>query len=160
MFWSRTFKLFATFLGYGFGSFGAGFSAIFLTMLCLDLMKINSKDNPIVPIAGYSVGTIVAVVGTRKLHRYATCSITKETLPIVRSRIGWTTESNTTTNPDNSQVTTHTDVPLTYFTLQGIDGEFSVRGGYSGYEKVAMRFYRAKTNTGNIIFDYDFLGVI
>lgn len=158
MIFHRTLKLISTFILYGIGSVGAGFGAVFLATYCLNLMDIDPDNHPVVPIAGVGATSIVGIAGLHQAKRYATCSISKETLAIIRSRISW--EQETTTRTDGTtEVTEHQNVPYTYLTLEGINGNFKVRGGYQGYNYATMRFYRIDTKTGTLIFDHDFLGV-
>lgn len=158
MIFRRSCKLISTLIGYGIGSAGAGVGAVFLATLCLSMIEIEPENNPIVPISGIGASGVVGIAGLRKMKRYATCSITEETRAIVRSRISWEQESTTRTN-GNTQVTEYRNVPYTYLSLQGINGDFKVRRGYQGYNYATMRFYTIKTKTGPFIFDHDFIGV-
>ncbi len=159
MIFHRTLKLISTLIKYGFYSVGAGFGAAFLAAFCLSIVPIDPEDQSIVLLgAGVGGSAIVGIAGLGKMKRYATCSITKETLAIEDYKINWITETNQTTQ-GNTQITEHWKVPYTYLVLEGINGGFSVRGGYQNYRYATMRFYIINTNTGSLIFDYDFLGV-
>jgi hypothetical protein len=155
MFWHRTFKLTGTLIGYGFGTVAAGFGATYLMTFGLEAMNINTRDNPVVPLAGVVAGTVVSVMGICKIKAYSTCSITEETLPIEHSEIIWKQESNTY-NSGNQQITEYWDVLYTKLDLKGINGSFEVRGDYRNLSQAKMRFYR--NDDKNRIFDWDFLG--
>lgn len=155
MFWHRTLKLTCTFIGYGFGAIGGSIGATFIAAFCLGAMHVDTKDNPIVPLAGVGTGAVIGVLGLGKMKEVASCSITEETLPIEHSELIWIRESNTYTQGDQ-QVTEHWNVPYTRMHLEGINSPFDVRGDFRYCRSAKMRLYR--NDKKNRIIDWDFLG--